>query len=128
MDGGLIKILSVAVGGALGSVARYLTSISPFVNLFERFPFPTFFVNVLGSFLIGFLLIFFSGKFSQYENLRLFVLVGFLGAFTTFSTFELEIWGLVSDNRYLVAVLYLTLSVIVGFAGLALGIWVANRF
>ena len=124
----LTKILSIAVGGAFGAVARYLINVSPLKNLFQPFPFPTFFINIIGSFLIGFLLILLTDKFNVNENLRLAVLVGFLGAFTTFSTVELEIWSLIKENQFLTAFLYLFLSVLVGFIGVALGVWLAKRF
>ena len=122
------KILSVAVGGAFGAVARYLINVSPLKNLFQPFPFPTFFINITGSFLIGFLLILLTDKFDTQDNLRLAIIVGFLGAFTTFSTFEMEIWSLIKDNQFLMAFLYLFLSVLVGFIGVALGVWLAKRF
>ena len=123
----LTKILAVAAGGACGAVARYLISVSPLQNLFKPFPFPTFLINIAGSFLIGFLLILLTEKYQAGENLRLAVTVGFLGAFTTFSTFELEIWELAKENHYLTALLYLLLSVEVGFAGVALGIRLAKK-
>ena len=122
------KILSVAIGGAFGATARYLINISPLQNLFGKFPFPTFFINVLGSFLIGFFLIFLTDKIAVNDNLRFAVMVGFLGAFTTFSTFELEIWNLIEEGFYTNAFLYLFLSVLLGFAGVVLGIWTAKRF
>lgn len=124
----LTKILSIAVGGAFGAVARYLINVSPLKNLFQPFPFPTFFINITGSFLIGFLLILLTDKFAVSENLRLALIVGFLGAFTTFSTFELEIWSLIKDNQFLTAFLYLFLSVLIGFIGVSLGVWLAKRF
>ena len=124
----LTKILSIAVGGAFGAVARYLINISPLQNLFEKFPFPTFFINLTGSFLIGFLLTLFADRLPVSENLRLAVLVGFLGAFTTFSTFELEIWGLIKENQFFTAFLYLFLSVVVGFVGVLGGVWLARKF
>src|SRR5688572_18204138 len=123
----LTRILAIAAGGAGGAVARYLINISPLQNLFKPFPFPTFLINITGSFLIGFLLILLTERFQTGENLRLAAIVGFLGAFTTFSTFELEIWELVKENHYLTAFLYLFLSVAVGFAGLALGISLAKK-
>ena len=124
----LTKILSVAIGGAVGAVARYLINLSSLKNLFHSFPFPTFFINVLGSFLIGVLLILLTDKFAASENLRLAVIVGFLGAFTTFSTFEAEIWVLIKENQFSTALLYLFSSVVVGFVGVALGMWLAKRF
>ena len=123
-----IKIGVVAVGGAFGAVARYLINVSPLANLFERFPFPTFFINVTGSFLIGFLLILFTEKIDVSESVRIAVIVGFLGAFTTFSTFEMEIYTLLKDRFFATAFLYLTLSVLVGFIGVAAGVSLAKRF
>lgn len=123
----LTRIAAIAVGGAVGAVARYLINISPLQNLFKPFPFPTFFINVAGSFLIGFLLILLTDKYQTSENLRFAVMVGFLGAFTTFSTFELEIWGLLKENRFATAFLYLFLSVLVGFIGVISGIALARK-
>ena len=124
----LTKILSVGIGGAFGATARYLINISPLANLFEKFPFPTFFINITGSFLIGFLLVLLTDKFTTNGNLRLAVLVGFLGAFTTFSTFELEIFDLVRERYFAIAFLYFSLSVLVGFAGILAGVWLAKKF
>lgn len=121
------KILSIAAGGAMGAVARYLINVSPLARLLEHFPFPTFFINVTGSFLIGFLLIVLTDKIETSENLRMMIIVGFLGAFTTFSTFEMEIYGLLKDRLYATGILYLLLSVVVGFAGVLAGVAAAKR-
>ena len=122
-----VRILAIAAGGAFGAVARYLINVSPLQNYFKPFPFPTFFINITGSFLIGFLLILLTDKYQISENLRFAVMVGFLGAYTTFSTFELEIWALVKENHFLTAFLYLFLSVAAGFVGVALGITLARK-
>lgn len=122
------KILSVAIGGAAGAVSRYLINISPAAVLFEKFPFPTFLINVSGSFLIGFLMILLSDKVQVGENFRMAVIVGFTGAFTTFSTFEIEIFGLVRERHFTAAIVYLVLSVVVGFIGVIAGVETAKRF
>lgn len=122
------KIISVAVGGALGAVARYLINVSPLASVFAKFPFPTFFINIVGSFLIGFLLVLLEGKFPASENLRLALIVGFLGAFTTFSTFELEIFNLTREREFAVALIYLFLSVLFGFVGVMSGVSLARKF
>jgi CrcB protein len=123
----LIKILAVAIGGAFGAVARHLINISPLANVFGKFPLPTFFINITGSFFIGFLSILLFDKFAVNENLRIAIIVGFLGAFTTFSTFELEIFALVRDRYFTTAFAYLFLSVFVGFVGILSGVWLARK-
>lgn len=122
-----LKIFSVAIGGAFGAVARYLINISPLAGVFEKFPLPTFLINISGSFLIGFLMIVFADKFVANENLRMAVIVGFLGAFTTFSTFEVEIFGLMREKQLVMAFVYMALSVLVGFAGVVAGVALGRR-
>lgn len=124
----LSKILSIAIGGAFGAVVRYLINISPLSQVFAKFPFPTFFINVTGSFLIGFSLILLTDKFQINENLRMAIIVGFLGAYTTFSTFESEIFTLVREREFITAFVYLFASVLVGFGGVLLGVWLAKKF
>ena len=122
------KILSVALGGAFGAVVRYLINVSPLADLFGKFPFHTFFINICGSFLLGFLLIFFTDKFMESENMRLAIIVGFLGAFTTFSTLELEIYELIRERYFTTAFAYLFISILIGFVGLLAGIWLGKKF
>lgn len=124
----ITKIFAVAGGGAIGAVARYLINISPLADISPKFPFPTFVINITGSFLIGFLFVLFADKFTGSENLRLAVMVGLLGAFTTFSTFELEIFALVRERFFVTTFFYLFLSILVGFVGVAGGVWLAKRF
>jgi len=106
---------------------RHLVNISPLSSTFEKFPFPTFVINVVGSFFIGFLLIFFTDKAAVSHSLRMMLVVGLLGAFTTFSTFELEIFGLVRERLYMLAAVYLAFSVVIGFVGLLAGVELAKQ-
>ncbi|QYO66917.1 fluoride efflux transporter CrcB [Leptolyngbya sp. 7M] len=122
------KVLAVAAGGAFGSVARYLLNLSPLSSVFDRFPFPTFVINVLGSFLIGLFLILLTDRFEVSDTFRLAVTVGFIGAFTTFSTFEMEIYGLIREGHSLVATGYIIISLATGFLGLLFGIWLGRQF
>ena len=117
------KFLFVAIGGALGAVTRYGLSLI-FANSFAPFPFATFLINVTGSFLIGLLLT----KFEANETARLLLITGFLGAYTTFSTFEFEAFQLTQTKQTITAFLYIALSFALGFIGVASGIWLAKRF
>jgi fluoride exporter len=121
------KIIFVGVGGALGAVARYLINLSPLANAGGKFPLPTFIINVTGSFLVGFLFVMFTERFEVSENVRLALAVGFLGAFTTFSAFELEIFVLMRDRQVLTAFAYLALSVLTGFVGVLAGVALGRR-
>lgn len=121
------KIIFVGVGGALGAVARYLINISPLANVSDKFPLPTFVINITGSFLIGFLFVMFTERFEISENIRLALAVGFLGAFTTFSAFELEMFILMRDRQVFTAFAYLALSVLTGFVGVLAGVALGRR-
>ena len=122
-----LKLLSIALGGSLGAVARYLINISPLAGAAGKFPLPTFVINITGSFLIGFLMIVLADKFDVSENVRMAVIVGFLGAFTTFSTFEMEIFGLIRDREFVMGFFYLFLSVFAGFVGVVAGVELGRR-
>jgi CrcB protein len=118
-------VLFVAVGGALGAVARY--GLSGWVQSVAggTFPWGTLVVNVLGCFLLGF-----AFRVLQLSAvspaLRGAVTVGFLGAFTTFSTFGLETVGLLQDGRWARAVAYAGGSVAVGLVAVLAGLWLAT--
>jgi CrcB protein len=120
---GLFKVLCVAMGGAVGAVARYLINISPLNTVIQPFPLHTFLINIAGSFLIGLLVV----KFEMNETMKLLLLTGFLGAFTTFSTFELETFSLMRDRNLLIAIAYVGLSFTVGFIGVALGVLLGKK-
>ncbi len=120
---GVVKVLFVALGGASGAVARYLINISPLGNFLQPFPFHTFIINVTGSFLIGLL----AAKVEMNESMKLLLLTGFLGAYTTFSAFELETFTLMRERNLLTAILYVGLSFAVGFIGVALGVWLGRK-
>ena len=124
---GLVKISSIAAGGALGAVARYLVNVSPLAEVFRRFPLATFVINVVGSFLVGFFLIVFTDKIAVSDGVRMGVMVGFLGAFTTFSTFEAEIYGLVRERQFTLSIAYLVVSVVLGFAAVLSGVALGRK-
>lgn len=124
---GAIKLAVIGLGGALGAVARHLVNISPVSSIFQSFPLATFLINMTGSFAIGFAVVAFAERFEVSENIRAAVIVGFLGAFTTFSTFEFEALALVNGKQGLLALAYVVLSVAVGLAGVASGAALASR-
>jgi CrcB protein len=117
----LTKILVIGLGGFLGSVARYLAAQWIGQNWGRNFPLGTFLVNVSGCFLIGLLMTLFTERFMVSPHWRLFFVVGFLGAYTTFSTFEYETGELLKDGELLIALLNIALSVIIGFIALKTG-------
>jgi CrcB protein len=104
-------LLLVAAGGALGSVARYLASLA--VNRWAGAPFPwgTLFVNIAGSFLIGLAMVWVMKAGEARENVRLLLVTGVMGGFTTFSSFSWETWRLIEDGRVAAAGLNVLLSV-----------------
>lgn len=114
--------LLAAAGGAIGSAARYLVSITT-VQLFGHgFPWGTLAVNIAGSFLMGLFIAFGAQRLSLSEDLRVLLAVGFLGGFTTFSAFSLDFVVLFERKAYGLAGLYLagsvSLSILALFAGL----------
>jgi fluoride exporter len=121
MDG-LTKILFVAIGGAFGAAARYGLSLF-FANTLSPFPFATFLINITGSFLVGFVITKFEGN----DTLRLLLITGFLGAYTTFSTFEFETFSLTQTKQLAVAFAYVSLSFAIGLIGVFGGVWLGKK-
>ena len=107
----MLHLVSVALGGALGALARYGVGVW-FYSADQRLPWHTLAVNVFGSFLMGicFVLIMERGRIP--DELRPLLMTGFLGAFTTFSAFSLETFGLLHEGHVVTALFYVLLSVI----------------
>lgn len=118
-------IFSVAIGGAIGAILRFL--LSRFIgNTFPSiFPIGTFVVNMSGSFFIGFLFTIFE-KIIATPEIRAFFLIGIIGAFTTFSTFALETFNLFKDGEILQGIFNIFFTQIGGLLSLFLGIILAR--
>lgn len=115
-------IMYVALGGALGSVLRFFTTV--LISKFwpNQFPLATLIANVVGCFLIGAFLGVLAKHNLNDSSLKWFLVTGFCGGYTTFSAFGFENWNLIQNNNSLMAFSYIALSVILGIFAVWLGL------
>jgi fluoride exporter len=123
----LDRYLMVMLGGAGGSLTRYLVGIAIMQRAGGRFPLGTVLINITGSFLIGFLTTILTERLNPHPNWRLILVVGFLGGYTTFSSFEWETFGLVRDGARWLGLLNVIGSVGIGYVAVWLGAILAGR-
>ena len=116
-------LLMVAIGGAIGSVARQLSNQLIMRHFGGELPFGTIFVNILGSFVMGLLFELFTSKITISYEWRALVFTGVLASFTTFSSFALDVALLTERNEYFYAAIYIGGSVILSIGFLFLGLW-----
>jgi len=116
-----INLVLVALGGALGAVSRYLMSTWVTNKLGSIFPWGTFAVNILGSFCLGLIFILSLDKSMINPQLKMFISIGFLGAFTTFSTFSVETVNIIKGGDFSGAFLNIGASIIIGLGASFLG-------
>jgi fluoride exporter len=123
----LDRYLMVLLGGAVGSLTRYVAGTAIMTRFGGRFPLGTFVINVTGSFLIGLIMTLLTERVQPHPNWRLLLVVGFLGGYTTFSSFEWESLGLVKDGMRWLGLLNVTASVVLGYLAAWLGASVASK-
>lgn len=121
------QLLLVGFGGFFGSIARYWMSKLNLTWDFHSIPMGTLAVNIIGSFLIGFMLGIFMNSNLLHTNLKLFLVVGFCGGFTTFSSFTNENFLLLQNGQYLTALIYIGGSIIIGILAVFAGFLIANQ-
>ena len=121
-----MQLIAIAAGGAVGSVMRYLLSNGVCGWLGRGFPWGTLTVNLIGSMFMGLLFALFTVRIAMGEQLRLFLMVGLLGAFTTFSTFSMETLNLIEAGELLKAVINMVGSVVICVAGVWVGVVVGR--
>jgi len=121
-----MQYLWIGLGGFVGANARYLVQQWAANRWGAGFPYGTMLANVSGSFIIAFFLTLATGRLPVSPELRLFVAVGFLGGFTTFSSFSLETFQLLEQSGWQAALLNFLGNTVMGLAGVILGILLAN--
>jgi CrcB protein len=122
----MTKYWLVGFGGFLGSIARFWLGSYITYRIGGRFPYGTFVINMSGSFLIGLVVTLLAEHAQWSPNLLYFIPIGFIGAYTTFSTFELEVFRSVNSGDILLSLLYVVSSVALGYLAVWLGV-VAGR-
>lgn len=120
------NLILVAIGGASGSVLRYIVHWIVSKKSVSNFPYQTFFVNIIGCLLIGILVGYLTKYNAQNESLKLLLITGFCGGFTTFSAFGLENVYLIQNQNYQLAFLYTFLSLLFGVLAVSLGLFISK--
>lgn len=120
------EIIAIAVGGALGALSRFWATNVANVLFGSEFPYGIMIVNIAGSFAIGIVFILLIERTALPTYWGAGLMVGFLGAFTTFSTFSLQALGLMESGRFMAAAVYIAGSVIICILAAALGMFIAR--
>lgn len=122
----MIKFIYLAIGGLSGTFARYFLAGAVYELLGTRFPYGTLIVNLFGCFIIGIFTTIAENKFLINPNLKVLLMIGFCGAFTTFSTFIFETSNLIRDGETSRAFINVILSVIIGFVVFRIGVFLGD--
>jgi len=121
------RYLMVMLGAALGGLARYAIGGAVMQRFSGRFPLGTLVVNVTGCFLIGVLMTAFTERGDPHPNLRLLLVVGVLGGYTTFSAFGWETFQAIDEGSRWIGFANVALSVICGYLAVLCGVWLVRR-
>jgi fluoride exporter len=123
-----MKYLLILLGGGVGSLSRYLIGTAIVTRYGMRFPIVgTMTINVTGSFLIGLLMTLITERFGANSNLRPLLVIGFLGGYTTFSSFEWETYSAIRNGGFWVGIFNIVGSVLLGYTAVWLGAVLARR-
>ncbi len=123
----MTQLIYIAIGGAIGAVLRFTVSNGVYSLLGRGFPWGTLVVNVFGSLLMGLLYVFFVERMSVSVEMRSLILVGLLGAFTTFSTFSIETLNLIESGDLIPAGINMFVSVFCCVAACWLGLMLGRQ-
>lgn len=120
------KYILIAIGGALGSIARFWVGSTVAGRMGTRFPYGTLVINVSACVILGFSLVFLDRRSVLNPAWRLLIPIGFVGAYSTFSTFEWETFANLQTGAFLIAASYVVLSIVLGLAGVWCGVAIAK--
>lgn len=126
VNSALTNILAIAVGAAIGANLRYSLSLWAAQRWGASFPYGTLLVNVIGSFVIGFVLVLTATRLNLSEPMRLLIVTGLLGGFTTFSSLSFEAYTLITNGSWQAAGIYLAGSFGLGMISVFLGAGIAR--
>jgi len=124
----VIRYVMLALGGSLGAIARYAVASLIQTRVAAGFPWGTFVVNVSGCLVMGVATTLLTDRLSANAAWRYLISIGFIGAYTTFSTFEMELFRANSEGAWLIGGAYVVASVVVGYLALWCGVVVARLF
>jgi CrcB protein len=122
----LQKYLFIAIGGSLGAIARYLVGAAIADRMGTKFPYGTFVINITACLIIGFSLVFLGRRTELSPAWRFLIAVGFVGAYSTFSTFEWETFTTLQTGAFFLAALYVALSFFLGLIAVWCGVLLAR--
>ncbi len=122
----MTKYFFIALGGALGSLTRFWVGSTIANRMGTRFPYGTFLINITACLIIGFSLTFLGRRTEINPAWRFLIPIGFVGAYSTFSTFEWETFATLQTGAFLMAALYVALSLLLGLVAVWAGVLLAR--